>query len=101
MNWNRVVKTLLVLLVLVSVGIEPSARIYADQTLNKQPLIYAGGKFSGVVNSDGSVWSWGDNGSVVMQQNNRGRKLGRGATESEVNPLPKLASLVTVKPVQI
>ncbi|MFJ2043904.1 RCC1 domain-containing protein [Paenibacillus taichungensis] len=100
MKWSRVIKIMLATLVVGSIVVEPSAEIYADKQSSKTPLIYAGNGFSGVVNSDGSVWSWGNNGGRNTQKT-RGGFLGRGETPLQENPFPGLASLVTVKPVQI
>ncbi|MFX3646856.1 MAG: hypothetical protein ACE3K2_16415 [Paenibacillus sp.] len=92
MKWNRVINLLLVILVVGSVVFEPSAKIYADQLTSKKPMIYTGGNFSGVIDSDGTIWSWGSNSY---------RQLGREEATLADDPFPKKASSVTVKPVQI
>lgn len=70
----------------------PPAEIYADQKLNPKPLIYAGGSFSGVINSDSSIWSWGDN---------RYGQLGRGDSITTRNQVPMLANKMKVDIVQV
>lgn len=82
---------MLIILVGGSVAFESSAKIYADQQLSKEPLIYTGGSFTGVINSDGSVWSWGDN---------RYGQLGRGEITKR-DPVPKLANNMKVNILQV
>lgn len=91
MKWIKVIKIALAMIVVGSV-LEPSAEIYADQQLSRKPLIYAGKSFSGVINSDGSVWSWGDNEFA---------QLGRGNATESPDPIPNLATKMKKNIVQV
>ncbi|SEL27203.1 RCC1 domain-containing protein [Paenibacillus sp. OK003] len=92
MKWKIVSKIMLSILFIGSIAFEPSVKIYADQQLSKQPLIYTGESFSGVINSDGSIWSWRDN---------RYGQLGRGEKSTRREPVPKLANKMELNIVQV